>query len=230
MCHGYPDIGSPQPFKFSGFQKALTDQYTISIGPWVFWGWTHCSDVIIAMMSQITSVWSTVCSGADQRKHQSSAALAFVRGIHRWPVNSPPQKCFHLMASSSSWGDHDTKSLLSSYKLYPAHQISWIWHLQGSNGRTHKATGIYIYIGWGTGEQMDLTESHFRPGRMGFHYDLTLWCLQIICAVKSIKCSFREYTVWINCTDIQQQQAEVIMVDCIYCDDCNTVTSQNITW
>ena len=32
---------------------------------------------------------STVCSGADQRKHQSSASLAFVRGIHRWPVNSP---------------------------------------------------------------------------------------------------------------------------------------------
>ena len=28
-------------------------------------------------------------SGADQRKHQSSASLAFVRGIHRWPVNSP---------------------------------------------------------------------------------------------------------------------------------------------
>ena len=27
--------------------------------------------------------------GADQRKHQSSALLAFVRGIHRWPVNSP---------------------------------------------------------------------------------------------------------------------------------------------
>ena len=28
-------------------------------------------------------------SAADQRKHQSSASLAFVRGIHRWPVNSP---------------------------------------------------------------------------------------------------------------------------------------------
>ena len=25
----------------------------------------------------------------DQRKRQSSASLAFVRGIHRWPVNSP---------------------------------------------------------------------------------------------------------------------------------------------
>ena len=47
------------------------------------------------MASQITSltiVCSTVYSDADQRKHQSSASLAFVRGIHRGPVNSP-HKC-----------------------------------------------------------------------------------------------------------------------------------------
>ena len=31
----------------------------------------------------------SLCSGADQRKHQRSASLAFVRGIHRWPVSSP---------------------------------------------------------------------------------------------------------------------------------------------
>ena len=53
----------------------------------------HYSDVIMgAMASQITSltiVYSTVYSGADQRKHQCSASLAFVGGIHRWPVNSP---------------------------------------------------------------------------------------------------------------------------------------------
>ena len=45
-----------------------------------------------AMASQITSltiVYSTVYSGAHQRKHQSSASLAFVRGTHRWPVNFP---------------------------------------------------------------------------------------------------------------------------------------------
>ena len=45
-----------------------------------------------AMASQITSltnVYSTVYSGADQREYQSSAPLAFVRGIHRGPVNSP---------------------------------------------------------------------------------------------------------------------------------------------
>ena len=44
------------------------------------------------MASQLTSltiVYSTVYSDADQRKHQSSASLAFVWGIHRWPVNSP---------------------------------------------------------------------------------------------------------------------------------------------
>ena len=53
----------------------------------------HYNDVIMGpMASQITSlaiVYSAVYSGADQRKHQSSASLAFVRGIHRGPVNSP---------------------------------------------------------------------------------------------------------------------------------------------
>ena len=53
----------------------------------------HYDDVIMsAMASQITSltiVYSTVYSGADQSKHQSSASLAFVWGIHRGPVNSP---------------------------------------------------------------------------------------------------------------------------------------------
>ena len=43
-------------------------------------------------MSQITSVsivCSIVCTGAYQSKHQSSASLAFARGIHRYPVDSP---------------------------------------------------------------------------------------------------------------------------------------------
>ena len=47
---------------------------------------------MIAIASQITSftiVYTSVYPGADQSKDQSSALLAFVRGIHRWPVNSP---------------------------------------------------------------------------------------------------------------------------------------------
>ena len=53
-------------------------------------GLTHYDDVIMgAMASQITSltiVNSIIYSGTDQRKHQSSASLAFVSGIHRGPV------------------------------------------------------------------------------------------------------------------------------------------------
>ena len=84
----------------------------------------HYDDVIMgARASQIISltiVYSTVYSDADQRKHQGSASLAFVWGIHRGPVNYPYKwpfirgKCFHLMTSSwsisnsSKWG-HDRK-------------------------------------------------------------------------------------------------------------------------
>ena len=54
---------------------------------------THCSDVVMSgvasQITSLTSVYSTVYLGADQRKHQSSASMAFVRGIHRGPVNSP---------------------------------------------------------------------------------------------------------------------------------------------
>ena len=52
----------------------------------------HYNDVIMGTIaSQITHdfFYSTVYSDADQRKHQSSASLVFVRGIHRGPVNSP---------------------------------------------------------------------------------------------------------------------------------------------
>ena len=70
---------------------------------------TRYNDVIMTTMaSQITSltiVYSTVYSDADQRKHQSSASLAFVWGMHRgrWIPGTKGQlrgKCFHLMTSS----------------------------------------------------------------------------------------------------------------------------------
>ena len=62
------------------------------------------------MTSQIPSLtvgYWTVYSGADQRKHQNSASLAFVQGINRWPVNSRTKaqlrgRFFHLMTPSST--------------------------------------------------------------------------------------------------------------------------------
>ena len=72
-------------------------------------GASHYDDVIMTTIaSQITSltvVYSIVYSDADERKHQSSASLAFVWGIHRdrWIPGTKDQlrgKCFHLMTSS----------------------------------------------------------------------------------------------------------------------------------
>ena len=55
---------------------------------------SHYNDVIMGTIASqvisLTIVYSTVYSDADQRKHQSSASLAFVRGIHgdRWQMAS----------------------------------------------------------------------------------------------------------------------------------------------
>ena len=76
------------------YKRSLQGNLRICEGNlWAFSGKTiHYNDVIMgAIASQITSltiVYSTVYSDTDQGKHQSSASLAFVRGIHRSPVNS----------------------------------------------------------------------------------------------------------------------------------------------
>ena len=70
--------------------------------------WRHNGHDSVSIYSQITSptiVYSTVYSNADQRKHQSSASLAFVRGIHRGPVNSP-HKWPQLRGNVSIWWRH----------------------------------------------------------------------------------------------------------------------------
>ena len=58
--------------------------------------------IMSTMASQITGVtiiYSTVWSGADQRKHQRSASLVCVKGIHQW-LGQYHRKYFHLMTSS----------------------------------------------------------------------------------------------------------------------------------
>ena len=65
--------------------------YYWSYSSWIFQ--SHYNDVIMVSMSSkltsLTIVYTTVYSETDQRKHQSFASLAFVREIHRCPVNSP---------------------------------------------------------------------------------------------------------------------------------------------
>ena len=79
---------------------ALLLLYRISLIPWFNWeslsylrfhSLIHYTDVIMSanLITDVSIVCSVICSGVYQRKHQSSASLACVRGIHRWPVNSP---------------------------------------------------------------------------------------------------------------------------------------------
>ena len=88
---------------------------------------THYNDVIMSVISsQITSltvVYSIVYSDADQSKHQSSASLAFVWGIHRdrWIPRTKGQlrgKCFHLM--TSSWLCHNHIFICPVYQSKPS--------------------------------------------------------------------------------------------------------------
>ena len=78
------------------------------------------SDVIMsAMASQITSVSiirSAVCPGANQRKHQSSAPLAIVRGIHRWAVNSPHKRPVTRKIVSIWWCHYEIVSSMRKWR------------------------------------------------------------------------------------------------------------------
>ena len=82
------DFARDQSFYAEIVQKLIT-----LVFPEIEVLWIHYNGAIIDAMSyQITGisiVGSTIYSGADQRKHQSFASLAFVRGIRRWPVVSP---------------------------------------------------------------------------------------------------------------------------------------------
>ena len=84
------------------------------------------SDVIMGVMaSQITSltiVYWTVYSGAEQRKHQGSASLAFMRGIQRWLVNSP-----HKWPVTWKMCPFDDVIMSSINSLLWEKKIHWSW-------------------------------------------------------------------------------------------------------
>ena len=76
-----------------------------------------------AIASQITSlsiVYLNVYSDADQRKHQSSASLAFVRGIHRGTGEFPAQMTSYA-ENISIWRHHHGLTMAMLHKE-PRHQ------------------------------------------------------------------------------------------------------------
>ena len=86
---------------------------------------THYSDMIKSttafQITTISIVYSTACSGTDQRKHQSSTSLAFVRGIHRWPVNNR-----HKGPVTRKMFPFDDVIMIAIYYDITTH-IAWLW-------------------------------------------------------------------------------------------------------
>ena len=95
-----------------------------------------------AMASQINGpsiVCSIIYSGTDQRKHQNSASLAFLRRIHRWPMNSPHRRpatrkmssCTNSLLTHLGWVTHICVSKLnivgSDNGLSPDRRQAIIW-------------------------------------------------------------------------------------------------------
>ena len=132
----------------------------------------HYDDVIMSTIaSQITSftiVYSTIYSGVDQSKHQSSASLAFVWGIHRGPVNSPHKwpvtrkmfpfddviMCTHQWIVSSSvktmaWCLHGTNMKKNSMEKLKE-IIAKLRHFQAYNSGNARIFALlfHIYFLW----------------------------------------------------------------------------------
>ena len=99
---------------------------------------------IASQITSLTSVYSTVYSDAHQRKHQSSASLAFVWGIHRdrWIPRTKGQlrgKCFHLM--TSSWY-FPLRGWLNWFLLWHSTMLLWLYFFK----RMHSCPGPWINI------------------------------------------------------------------------------------
>ena len=97
-----------------------------------------------AMASQLTILtigYSTVHSGTDQRKQQISASLVFVRGIHRWPVNSPhkgpvTRKMFpfddvilKLTWTTAKTPRHSTNSVHNFWDALDIKDVKWSFYI-----------------------------------------------------------------------------------------------------
>ena len=77
---------------------------------------------IASQIISLTIVCSTVYSGAYQRKHQSPASLAFVRWIHRGPVNSP-----HKWPVTRKMFPFDYVIMRISDRVYEFLRLNIIW-------------------------------------------------------------------------------------------------------
>ena len=161
---------------------------------------------VASQVTSLTIVYTTVYSDADQNKHQSSASLAFVWGLHRdrWIPRTKGQlrgKCFHLMTSSCgglpcSFSDlaHYNDVIISAMAsqitsvsiVYSTvcsrtdkrkHQSSASPVNSPHKGLWREASMFSLICAW-TCDWVNTREAgDLRHQRV--HYDVTVWCLEV---------------------------------------------------
>ena len=90
---------------------------------------------IASQITSLTIVYSTVGSDTDQRKHQNSASLAFVWGIHQGPVNSPHKwPVTRKIIMTSSWCTNLMKIIMISPRQIPCLHV-WRKYREIDTGR-----------------------------------------------------------------------------------------------
>ena len=95
---------------------------------------------IASQITNLTIVYSTVYSGADQRKHQRSTSLAFLRGINRWLVNSTAQRASNAENVSTSWRNHVNIRLqqILSMCARSSSELQWLDYTRGHLHSSHR--------------------------------------------------------------------------------------------
>ena len=144
-----------------------------------------------AIASQITSltiVYASVYSGADQSKHQSSASLAFVWGIHRGPMNSPHK-----------WP--------VTRKMFPFDDVIMLYTFQGDSHLLQSVSKVVLNIAVLPSWRSPWTGTYRQiENWVWCKVTLTLWLLKLIAAwcIWIIVASWRQMVelVTLNWTNI----------------------------
>ena len=109
---------------------------------------------------------STVCYGADQRKHRSSATLAFVGGTagDRWiPITKGQWRgwCSHLMTTHDNWSSANKDTVKDMVKIMVLQECGLVTsygyidmvHTGSGNALIHDGTNVDFSFVWHCGIQ-----------------------------------------------------------------------------
>ena len=182
------------------------------------WEWYYqYSDVIVGAMGlQITSlpiVYSIIYSGAEQRKHQSSTPLAFVWGIHRWPVNSSQvNSSQNIFIQEVHIHIKYIGKTEAQWAYLSHHSWNWIWYIITSilASKQNRITGVSIGVHFNN-------VCHFRFTRLS--------CVPKIETMKVGQRDWHNIGIQQYSHTINQSSNLLLMhkINCIKLDNCGTI-------